>query len=323
MGARDRCGGLAPRRVRACGSDRQRRSSSRPQSGPARGRETGLLPSRRGEEARAHGAPSAARRLRHSSGSVRTRPGWLIRNRWQCRLGGSSRTMPTFPSVTYFTIADSNYFLGAAALINSLELTGNHGSVVVVDAGLEAWQRERLRAAATVIPLDAPAGLAPTYYKSYMGASITGEVLVYFDSDIIVTDSLGGIISLAASGRICAAPDTHSERFFPEWSDVLPLAGALRRQVYVNAGFLALAPARWPGFYRRWKELCDAMLDRAPPMHTLSLETALRNPRAYHDQDALNAMLMTELPPEALAPINGERVVPSRQMARVRFVYPK
>ena len=113
---------------------------------------------------------------------------------------GSSSTTATSPSVTYFTIADSNYFLGAAALINSLELTGNHGSVVVVDAGLEPWQRERLSVAATVISLDAPAGLIPIYYKSYMGSSIEGDVLVYIDSDIIVTDSLAGVIVACCGG---------------------------------------------------------------------------------------------------------------------------
>src|SRR4029453_18470769 len=136
-----------------------------------------------------------------------------------------------------------NYFLGAAALINSLELTGNRGNVVVVDSGLEPWQRDRLTAAATVIPLDAGAGFAP-YYKSHVGASIEGKVVVFIDSDIIVTDSLDGVLALASSGRICAVADGHSERFFSEWADFFPLARVLRRQVYVNSGFLALSPAR-------------------------------------------------------------------------------
>ena len=221
-------------------------------------------------------------------------------------------------SVMYFTIADSDYFLGAAALINSLELTGNHGSVVVVDAGLEPWQRERLSVAATVIPLDAPAGLTPVYYKSYMGSSIEGDVLVYIDSDIIVTDSLAEVISLAAAGRSC-----RSGRPF----------GALLRRVGRCAPAcrgLAAAGVREFGIPGACPRLLACLLpavggalrsdtDEAPACNGSYRPTLVqRNPRAYHDQDALNAMLMSELPAEALALIDGERVAASAEMPRVR-----
>lgn len=218
----------------------------------------------------------------------------------------------TAPAVTYFTIADAGYFLGAAALINSLAATGNDGEVVVVDAGLEDWQRQRLGTAATVVPLDAPTGLAATYYKSYVGGSIEGDVVVYVDSDIIVTGSLERVVSLAASGSVCAAPDGVSGRFFPEWADLLSLGGPVRRQPYMNAGFLATAPSRWPAFYERWRELCEAVIAHAPPMHTISHEEALEHPTGFHDQDALNAMLMSELPPDALAPTGAGEVAATR-----------
>ena len=57
-------------------------------------------------------------------------------------------------------------------------------------------------------------------------------------------------------------------------------------------------------------------------MYELSPDLVQHNPRAYHDQDALNAMLMSELPAEALAPIDGERVAASAEMPRVRCVDP-
>ena len=66
-------------------------------------------------------------------------------------------SVPT-PSTTYFTIADSSYFLGAAALVNSLLLTGHEEKIVVVDAGLEQWQQERLASVATVSEASWPEG---------------------------------------------------------------------------------------------------------------------------------------------------------------------
>jgi hypothetical protein len=222
------------------------------------------------------------------------------------------------PQVTYFTLSDANYFLGAVALINSLALTGNSGRVVVVDTGLEGWQRERLDAAGvSLIPLQAPAGLPAAFYKAYMGPLIDGEVVVYVDSDIIVTDSLESVVSLAASGRVCAAPDGQPQRFFPAWADLMPLERPLRHQTYINAGLLAIAPEWLPHFFERWQELCSAILEFAPPMHTMSFEDALGAPVAWHDQDALNAMLMSELAPGVVAMIEPERVAASAEMAGV------
>jgi lipopolysaccharide biosynthesis glycosyltransferase len=225
--------------------------------------------------------------------------------------------------ITYFTLVDANYFLGAAAMINSLSLTGNSGRIVVVDTGLDEWQRERLDAAGVaLIPLQAPAGLPATFYKPYMGSMIEGEVVVYVDSDIVLTDSLDSVVSLAASGRICAAPDGQPQRFFSEWADLMPLEQPLRREAYVNAGLLAVAPGRWPRFFERWQELCSAILELAPPMHTVSFEDALAAPVAWHDQDALNAMLMSELTADGVALIEPQRVVASADMAGVVCVDP-
>lgn len=231
--------------------------------------------------------------------------------------------MSARPTTTYFTIADSRYFLGAAALVNSLLLTGHKETLVVVDTGFEPWQRERLASVATVTDASLPSGLPPAFFKAHIAPQIDGEVVVYLDSDMIVTDSLGDVVSLAAAGRFCAAPDNQPGRFFPEWQELLSLPLPLRRQTYVNAGFFGLAPDRWPGFFERWQVVCDAVIAAAPPMHTMKFEAALEDPAAFHDQDALNALLMSELPEDALALINGNRVAASAEMPAVECVDPE
>jgi hypothetical protein len=224
------------------------------------------------------------------------------------------------PSTTYFTIADSRYFLGAAALVNSLVLTGNEGTIVVVDSGLEPWQRERLARVVSVSDATWPTGLPPAFFKAHIAPQIHDDVVVYLDSDMIVTDSLDEVVSLSAAGRFCAAPDNQPARYFEEWKELLSLSQPLRRQTYVNAGFFALAPARWPGFFERWQVVCDALIASAPPMHTMSLEAALEDPAGFHDQDALNALLMSEVPEDALALIDGGRVAASAEMPVVECV---
>jgi hypothetical protein len=54
---------------------------------------------------------------------------------------------------TYYTIANSPFFPGLVALLNSLGLTGNRGELVVLDRGLEEEQRELLAPHATVVKL--------------------------------------------------------------------------------------------------------------------------------------------------------------------------
>jgi hypothetical protein len=229
--------------------------------------------------------------------------------------------MTASSSVTYLTLTDANYFLGAAAMVNSLVLTGHEGRFVVVDTGLEDWQREGLEAVATVVPLAAPGGLPASYLKAYMATQIECDVLVYLDSDVLVTDSLADVVREAVAGRICAAADPQRGRFFPEWAQLMPLEAALRRgETYVNAGVIAIAPARWPGFFERWQELGRIMAEGVPPLHTLRLDDSLRHPGAFHDQDPLNALLMSEIPAGSVSLIDPERFVLSNDMHEVELV---
>ena len=82
--------------------------------------------------------------------------------------------------------------------------------------------------------------------------------------------------------------DPDASRFAPEWASIFELRAPLRRDhPYVNSGLLAFDADRHRNFLERWWELCDAMTECGP----------LRSPDdpvKFADQDALNALLMSE-----------------------------
>src|ERR1044071_8418538 len=86
-----------------------------------------------------------------------------------------SRTEPALASaasngadeVTYYTMTESEFFLGTVMLLNSLRVTGNEGKLVVLDVGLEPKQRALLERHADVV--DVPKKIAgnPVSMKPY------------------------------------------------------------------------------------------------------------------------------------------------------------
>ena len=207
-----------------------------------------------------------------------------------------------------YTLADRNYFVGVVALLNSLRLTGNTQELVVLDCGLEERQRVRLSAHTTVVPLPPQTARSKTLAKPYIGTlASASEIMIYVDSDVLVTASLAPIAALAARGSICLFPVDWPEqraRNCPEWQRLFQLRAPLRKQVYANAGFLALSAGRWPDLLARWDQLCAAVPEGA----TFSGEIST-NPLWAGDQDALNALLMSEVPAEAVCLLPEEESV--------------
>ena len=195
---------------------------------------------------------------------------------------------------TFFTFSDAGYFLGTVALINSLRLSGNRGEVVVVDGGLTGAQRTELGEVATVADLPrAVEGSHPLALKPSIYLLEPKGVVVLVDSDMIVTRPVDDLVERAESGRLVVFPDHVSmhERRFPEWEDLFELTKLLRRQQYVNAGFFALSVDRWPGFLERWHRATRRIAaDR--------IQGDPRDPVWAADQDALNAILMSEIAPD-------------------------
>jgi hypothetical protein len=125
-------------------------------------------------------------------------------------------------------------------------------------------------------------------------------LVVVIDSDLLVTSSLEPILERAASGKICVFPDAPAdlERWFAEWEEGFELKAPLRRQTYVNSGFVVLSPTHWPTFLRRWWDACQLIPVRRDTWADVE-------PFADHDQDAFNALLMSEFPVDAVELLPG------------------
>ena len=196
---------------------------------------------------------------------------------------------------TYFTVSDKSFFLGTVALLNSLRITGNRGSFVVVDVGLEDAQRSRLERHARIV--TAPSGVTRPLFKALPLLFDPRGAIVILDSDMLVTDYLGPVVGKAAEGKICVFPDhaLQAGRWFSEWQTVLELKAPLRRQPYVNSGFISLSVEHWPSFLSRFWELSERV-----PLESVFAGSDMDRPFWTADQDTLNAFLMSEIPPTAV-----------------------
>ena len=215
-----------------------------------------------------------------------------------------------------YTLADSSYFVGLVALLNSLRLTGNRQELVVLDCGLSRRHSDLLREHAELVPLPPDVARRTFLAKPYLhGIVPRGELVVYIDSDAVVTAPLDPILEIAARGRICLAPvdwPDKRHRHVAEWQQLFGLAARPREQIYVNAGFVALSAERWQGLLERWWEVCSSIPDGV--LFRGEIDT---NPLWAGDQDALNALLMSEVPAGAVQLLPETAVVFPPDLERV------
>jgi hypothetical protein len=207
--------------------------------------------------------------------------------------------------VTYYTASDASFFVGLVALLNSLALTGNLEELVVIDLGLTEVERQALSGLATVVrvPRERMPRM-PYFVKPLVHRLQETDIAVWIDSDMIVTRRLAPLVERAAAGEICVFPDAHhpnGDRWFPEWREEFNLRAPLRREPYVNAGFFALSTHRWATLLDRWREVCEHIR----PERTIAHGAPQSDPLWAADQDALNALLMSEVPAGAVH-IQGE-----------------
>jgi lipopolysaccharide biosynthesis glycosyltransferase len=199
------------------------------------------------------------------------------------------------PPVRFFTSADSRFFVGAAAMLNSLAVSGNRGDAFVLDVGLQPEQRERISQVAEVLILPPELrGLHPLFAKLTADVFWSDGVVVLLDSDMVVTSPLDRLVEQAATGKIAVHPDHEITRGrqFPEMVTTFELTSPLRPQRTVNTAPLAISLDHWPDFLERWRRACE----RLPP----DWPERGFGPLGLADQDALNAILMSEVVPEAI-----------------------
>lgn len=206
---------------------------------------------------------------------------------------------------TFYTVADSGFFPGAVALLNSLRLTGHTGELVVLDAGLTDSQRSRLEPH-TRLERPPRDGVEETaLLKPLVQALYRDGVAVLIDSDIVVAGPLGNLLAQAAEGKICACWD-HPDalhRIFPEWVELFGLQTPPRPRTYVNAGFVAVGGEVAPMLLRRWRDATERLT------HRQWIPDA-DDPAWDFDQDTLNALLMSEFADVELVELPHDMALP-------------
>jgi hypothetical protein len=200
--------------------------------------------------------------------------------------------------VTFFTISNDKYFPGLVGLLNSLKLMGHNEPVVVGDCGLTAAQRELLAPHCKLFELNSQLVRNPTQYKPFPFLLRPRGTVVFIDSDMIVTRSLSPVLALAAQGKICAFPDPDYDTWWAEWQEIFDLPCAPRKQTYVCCGFVAFSTTFWPELLERWWKACERIRER--PTYQEGAKPLL-SPTGQGDQDALNAVLMSVIPADALS----------------------
>jgi hypothetical protein len=222
-------------------------------------------------------------------------------------------------------MSSAGYLPGTLALIDSIRVTGFEGDVTVLDTGLEGHERATLERRATVQTLPGDPSIHAVLRKARLHELGPEGVVVFIDSDMIVTRSLEHIVAQAEAGKICLFPDHPSsgERAFPVWETAFELRAPLRRRRHLNTGFVAFSVEHWPDLLRRWDEACR----RIPPgevfvpvMHEPAATRFASRPFWGGDQDALNAILMSEIPEEAIAQQPEDEEIYPETMPEVEVV---
>jgi hypothetical protein len=197
----------------------------------------------------------------------------------------------------FYCVSDARYFLGAVGMLNSLRLHRHREPVYILDLGLEEAQRDLLSDAATVVP--APGALPAQLQKTVAPLAHPAEVMVLIDADMIVTRPLTELIERAADGGVVAFRD-RQDRFAPAWGEILGL-GEARRGPYVSSGLAFLGGQ----LGRDVIELMAERQDRVDFSRTFWRRNVRDYPFLYADQDVLNAILATRVPPDRLAALDS------------------
>jgi hypothetical protein len=191
-------------------------------------------------------------------------------------------------TAAFYCMSSAAYFLGAVGMINSLRLHGHTEPIHLLDLGLTDEQRELLAAEATIVP--APPETQPWLAKTIAPLAHPADTMVLIDSDIVVTRPLDELIERAAGGGVVAF-ENDTDRFVPEWSELLDL-GPLRRGPYVSSGLVVLGG-------ETGREVLRLLDDRQRRVEFERSYFAADEPGyalRFLDQDVLNAVLASRVP---------------------------
>jgi hypothetical protein len=203
-------------------------------------------------------------------------------------------------------VADSRYWLGAVALVNSLRLAGHSEDVVVLDAGFTPKQRAILGQA---VELVTPPSVRAPFLMRWFAPLERGGAAVLLDADLVVLQPLAPVLE---PGRVVAFVDRLATRGFAEWEELVgPLAHA---HPYVNSGFLALPGDFAPVVLGR---LRDAQQRVDLGSAALLGRGSIPEPFYFADQDVVNAVLRAVVPADRLRALE-HRLAPTEPWDEVR-----
>jgi hypothetical protein len=204
----------------------------------------------------------------------------------------------------FYCVSDARYFLGAVGMLNSLRLLGHREPVYVLDCGLTDLQRELLSPHATLVP--APDEAPPWLLKTVAPLRHPAEVMVLIDADIVVTRPLTDLLEQSRQGKVVAF-ENRSNRFVPEWGDLLGLGTASPRQ-YVSSSLVCLSGTLGSEIL----QLMADLRDRIDFDHTFWRDNIPDYPFLFADQDILNAILASRVDPGQVVEVEGrlEGVMP-------------
>ena len=204
---------------------------------------------------------------------------------------------PLEPGVVFYTATDARHFVGAVGLVNSLRLCGHDQPIVVTDIGMTEPQRGAMEAAAEI--LDGGDTAHGVLAKPFGPLTHPATVMVVLDADVLALRPLDSLIAEARDGKLVFFENDDPTRFFAEWS---VMGTPLRRLPYVIAGhYLGPGPELIDLLSRQ--VAFQEQLDHSVTHFGGGDESA---PYYFADQDILNGLLMTVVPPEIQVRIDRE-----------------
>lgn len=214
-------------------------------------------------------------------------------------------------SGSLYCVADSRYFPGAVALVNSIRLVGHRERIVLLDCGLTAAQRRLLEPEVELV--TRPPGTPPWLLKTVAPLERPADVMVLLDVDLVVVRRLDEVVERAAEGRLVAF-ENPVQRFVPEWGDLLGLGQAHPRPYLSSA---AVAADRTLG--ERVLGLMDEHQGVVDFAQTHWRANTADYPFTFADQDVFNGILATVIDDDLVVGLD-ERLAPTPPFAGLRLL---
>ena len=239
--------------------------------------------------------------------------------------GSGSSGASAHPAQVVCTLAERDYFCGAAALVNSLARAGFEGTVVIGCRGappdwLGALARDPASDAYVVTPavrlrlIEVGGGwhlnnCKPGFIEDVLFTHYpASELVYYFDTDIVITHAWSTFARWAEGGVVLVLDpaDTYMSPhhvYRRGWRELAARQGRTCRDVtgYVNGGCVGLARP-YAGFAAVWRSLMQELERDGADMRKMKNATG-KLEFLRMDQDVLNAALMAaDVPLSLLGP---------------------